>query len=373
MASIPLYSTLLMLGALQGLLLGGVLWFAPSKRQLSNRFLATLLFFLTYRLIAETLWFAGLLHQNTWLYHVILEYNWVYGPLLYFYAISYLDPGFKLSRSSFIHFVPVLIEFLFSNFIKTQNLYWDGTRESLSWAGYWGYVLWMHTPFQYVVSASILLLYIYLSHKAIRAYALAATGNKSQMYLHWLKILIRVVFVFAAILIVLTMGDYLFFDYAFQPTYVEPIFVMMALITYWLGLQGFSRRHLPYPPHTYQFPIDQPAEAIPLKKRLEDAMLQDKLYLDPELTLQKLAASVGEKPHILTSFLNGKMGISFNDFVNKHRVQESIRRIQDPANDHLNITAIGLDAGFNSKSSFNRIFKQITGRTPGTFRNLEKR
>ena len=79
-----------------------------------------------------------------------VEFNWIYGALIYFFVKAYVTPKFRLNfKRDWIHFLPVIIEFLWSNYIKSQNFYWDGTRESLSWLGYWGYVVWMHYPTMY--------------------------------------------------------------------------------------------------------------------------------------------------------------------------------------------------------------------------------
>ena len=113
----------------------------------ANRFLAVILFFFSYRLLAETLFGLNIGGVNHWMYHVLLEYNWIYGCLIYFYITALINSKFELQRKHWIHFLPVILEFIWSNFIKSQNFFWDGTRESLTWLGYWGYAFWVHTPF----------------------------------------------------------------------------------------------------------------------------------------------------------------------------------------------------------------------------------
>ena len=55
------------------------------------------------------------------------------------------------------------------------------------------------------------------------------------------------------------------------------------------------------------------------------------------------------------------------DFVNSYRVEEVQRRLVDPSSAHLTVLAIGLEAGFNSKSSFNAVFKKHTKMTPSQY------
>ena len=133
---------------------------------MAKRFLATILFFFSYRLIAEILHSFGLGRYDTW-YYILLEYNWIYGALIYFFVLSYVTPTFRLKTRHWIHFLPVMIEIIWSFFIKAQNFYWDGTRESLSWLGYWGYVIWMHYPTMYVIAGGLIVLYSYKAEKIL--------------------------------------------------------------------------------------------------------------------------------------------------------------------------------------------------------------
>jgi putative ABC transport system permease protein len=64
---------------------------------------------------------------------------------------------------------------------------------------------------------------------------------------------------------------------------------------------------------------------------------------------------------------------NFNDFINEYRIQEVTRKMQDPAFDRITLLGIAIDSGFNSKSTFNRAFRQMTGKTPAEYkRELKK-
>jgi len=67
--------------------------------------------------------------------------------------------------------------------------------------------------------------------------------------------------------------------------------------------------------------------------------------------------------------LNEKHGRNFFTFINEYRVREVISRINDPKFQHYTILAIAFDSGFNSKSTFNSIFKSYTGKTPSQYRS----
>lgn len=105
------------------------------------------------------------------------------------------------------------------------------------------------------------------------------------------------------------------------------------------------------------------------RKRLLIYMESEKPFLDNELNIYKLAKSIDIPSHSLSQVFSIGVGKSFYDFVNEYRVEEFKRRIKIGQNKDYTLLAIAMDSGFNSKSSFNRVFKNITGKTPSTFVN----
>lgn len=102
-------------------------------------------------------------------------------------------------------------------------------------------------------------------------------------------------------------------------------------------------------------------------------MEKEKPYLDSELNLLKLADKMEISSHQLSYVLNEGMGENFFYFINKYRVQKAEALLMDPENDHLNMLAIGYEAGFNSKTSFNTTFKKMTSYTPSEYKKNRSR
>lgn len=101
--------------------------------------------------------------------------------------------------------------------------------------------------------------------------------------------------------------------------------------------------------------------------RLDELMQQEKLFTDAELTLNKLAGRLQLSPHQLSQVINQHYRKNFFEFVNTYRVEEVIGMLKSGAVQHSTLLGLALDAGFNSKASFNRYFKKHTGKTPSEY------
>lgn len=108
-----------------------------------------------------------------------------------------------------------------------------------------------------------------------------------------------------------------------------------------------------------------PVELLPWRTRLLALMEAERPWLAPELTLGELAQHLQAHPALLSKVINQGCGQNFNDFVNHYRVQEARRKLADPRYAHYSLVGVALESGFNSKSTFNRVFKKLTGQAPG--------
>jgi AraC-like DNA-binding protein len=95
---------------------------------------------------------------------------------------------------------------------------------------------------------------------------------------------------------------------------------------------------------------------------------EKKPYLDENLKLPDVADTLGLSVNDLSQVINEGMGKTFPDLLNEYRLKEVKRKLLDPAQDYKTILALSLESGFQSKASFNRIFKAKEGMTPSEFR-----
>ena len=113
----------------------------------------------------------------------------------------------------------------------------------------------------------------------------------------------------------------------------------------------------------------KPEDAIQHLERLKSYMDTGKPYLNGKLSLKEVADALNISPNHLSEVINGQLDQNFFDFVNNYRVALVKEKLGDPSYNHYTLLGVALECGFNSKSSFNAIFKKATGQTPSEYLN----
>lgn len=104
------------------------------------------------------------------------------------------------------------------------------------------------------------------------------------------------------------------------------------------------------------------------KMKLIHSMETEQLFLNGKLSIHDVSENLNIPRQYISEVLNVHMNTSFQDFINKYRVEEFIERLQNDQNDHFTLLGIATEVGFNSKSSFNAIFKKFKGLTPTQYK-----
>lgn len=99
-------------------------------------------------------------------------------------------------------------------------------------------------------------------------------------------------------------------------------------------------------------------------KKILDYMEEEKPYLDHEIKQSDMADQLNMSVHLFSEVLNVCFKKNFDNFINLYRVDRAKQLIRNPDYTHYKILAIGYEAGFPSKTSFNRVFKNFVGLTP---------
>lgn len=115
-----------------------------------------------------------------------------------------------------------------------------------------------------------------------------------------------------------------------------------------------------------------PAKTTGPNSEIEAAILASRAFLDPDISLKKVANIVELRPRDLSAYLNQQKGLTFRDYINDLRVTEAQRILCNSDEVQTSIEAVGLLSGFRARSSFYDAFKTRTGKTPAEYRKLAR-
>ena len=109
-----------------------------------------------------------------------------------------------------------------------------------------------------------------------------------------------------------------------------------------------------------------------IEENLQKYIIKDKNYLNPRLTLYECSKGINSNEKYLSNYLNKVMNMNFNTYINNLRIEEAKTLLLSEDSDRFTIEAIAKMAGFNSKSSFNAVFKKHVDMTPSEFKSKNK-
>lgn len=141
-------------------------------------------------------------------------------------------------------------------------------------------------------------------------------------------------------------------------------YVALALVGNYLAIEGWRQSGARVQPIVAPAPRDWPGIAREWVGRIEE----HKWWRDPDLDLAGLARRLGTNTAYLSRGLNEGLGVGFADLINRLRLDHVAGRLRSPGAD--DILSIALDAGFGSKATFNRVFRERFGMTPSAYRRV---
>lgn len=103
--------------------------------------------------------------------------------------------------------------------------------------------------------------------------------------------------------------------------------------------------------------------------KIQDHIIKNKLYLDPLLSMEAVASDLGMSKSYFSKLVNSYSDYNFSDYINSLRVAQAKKFLANDEFSEYTIVAIGLECGFNSKSTFYSAFKKFTAQTPTSYRD----
>lgn len=301
------------------------------------------------------------------------------GPLIILYSKALTNKDFSISDINKKHFIPVTIEVGLQGTMIAQGIH---NNQLFYNTPFYFYVM----PLLYIWAACSIFYYLNLSIGVINkheTWGLKNFSNMKEITLLWLKKLIRYYRLLWVVWIPFMTVFLLFFR--FQLMYFVVVLILYLLmfiltyLTFWIGIEGVGRGSLIFVKsdegknENKNFSNLSQDEIQAYIEKITHLMEGGKMYLHENLSLRELASQLKADPNLISFILNKHLESNFYDFVNNYRIQEVKNKLNNPIYKHLSILGIALESGFNSKTTFNRVFKQVTGVTPREFQKNTKK
>ena len=307
-----------------------------------------------------------------------------FGPFLFLYTKNLLYRRWFFKSRDFLHYTPfIFFTFLYFTFFKGK-LSFDNHMFFLD-DGY----LWVRLMYSiaFMISVSY---YTFLTLKILGRHRKQLKDRFSFLSesneLNWLYVLTAIFGVTYFLYFSLGTYNVLMKQGFFDIAYTSDVF--LTILAFSVSYFGIKQ------PYLFKVIPEENEEFMALKKKNESKtkyknsnlteeqkqeyvkhiftfMDEERPFINAELTVQDLSKQLNISRHHLTELLNNDIGKNFFTFINEYRVEEVKRRLLDARFEHLTIVAIAFESGFNSKSTFNSIFKQNTGNTPSQWKTAE--
>ncbi|WP_299433204.1 helix-turn-helix domain-containing protein [uncultured Aquimarina sp.] len=367
MYSFEIIDLVLFLGISQGIFLAITLQLLSNRNRSANFILSIILFFSSVILVGRLYYFVFKDSVFLWRLGMLVDSTiYLFGPLLYLYVKRMIVSSKEKPVLKWVTFIPSGLHLMYVMWTYSLSI------NEISEMYYKGF---FNIPY-FIVEISIITVfttYIVKCFILLRRFRLAEERVLSfhQEIYFYLIILVSIFsvltfFWFLNLTISFIINVYnLYFNY-------NIIWLCIPVIMYVVGFYSFKQ------PEIFRVPIFYPKKDLTknrlekdkieaLISSLEHLLVVDKVYLNPNLTLTKLATELKVSSNDLSWFLNKIHKCSFYEYINKYRLQEFIAKIQKGEHERHTILALSFDSGFNSKSTFNKAFKTILEDTPSNY------
>jgi AraC-like DNA-binding protein len=388
------YSSILLIFFVHGLVYAVLLWRKSIVNEtLSDKWLSIFLFLSILYISPWMLGFAGWYDTQPYrdiLFYVTFQHLFFIGPVIFFYVQSLLNPSFKFGKREWLHLTPGILYCMYTIVIAVTDklvlhkYYFlaDGAdREFDTWYQLAGYISMMG----YFIAC----IRYYDRYKKLLVQVVSYADT---VLFKWIR---NFLVVFLIFLIVRFIFFILSFSFTMRYWDVWWYFLSFSVLFYYIAITGYAnsiKTKMPFktdlfnakPALLLQYnSIDcdiEEAEVIEMendteentgddfikewKEKILQVVVDAKQFEKPELSLTDLAKQLGTNASVLSRVVNKGFGMNFNDFINYYRVQAVLEKLKAGEQKTQTLLGIAYDCGFNSKATFNRAFKKVTGVSP---------
>jgi len=291
-------------------------------------------------------------------------------PLLYLYFLHITNNRLAYSWQDLKHAIPFF--FFFASFIPislhgSNTVYYQFLfSNKIVMTG----VLWVILTLQFLYYYSR----IYKLNKSYISKLVAQHSNYQQYEITWVRMFLLL---FLAILAFVSIVLFVFLHNSKFQHFSTVVAAFFSLQVYFVAYKGLNQETTVVENEIGSIDTSGNKEYKGTerqdvysenKEKLKNYVLSQKPYLNADLTLSELAVEINMTRNELSALINNEIGSNFYLYINEFRVSHVKELIKQDVSKQFTILALAYESGFNSKSTFNAIFKKLTGLTPTEFR-----
>ena len=295
----------------------------------------------------------------------------LFGPLLYFYFKS-LKKDFRIKILDWIHFIPTAILIIFLIPLYTQSsidkiklmLYSSNHQKMFDYA-------------IFIMKIASLTFYAYCIWK-IQFPKETVQKPNIQAINKWSKSLFRIHLVFIVCYAFYGIAAYIIYSDISSFIYHLQIAIMCLIVIY-IAYMSFVQPNIFRSEHvslkdklfSEKYKNSGLTEALSneLKENLIKLLIEEKIYRKSDISLELLSQKLNTTRHNTSQIINEHFHMNFFELINKFRINEAVKILEEDAHGNLNIIDIAYEVGYNNKVTFNKAFKKETNLTPSEFIN----
>jgi AraC-like DNA-binding protein len=291
-----------------------------------------------------------------------------WAPLFFFYISSLLDKNFRLTQKHIAHFIPFIIVFSYT----LLEFYSKSLETRLALTRQNAFQIDLYKKFSIVFNLQIIgyNIWAYIKYRRYQIWLKQEVSTINSAANNWLKtslfgfliacFIVQVGIHSSSLGFLKNFNWYFIGNFTFLAFFV--ILFYKAIISPDLLLNTASKEK-------FKLSGVEKDEAKKILAKLDEIMINKRLYADPDLTLRTLSSLSKISERTISQVINEYRKQNFFDFINSYRIKYTMELLKDNQNHKRTMLDILFEAGFNSKSTFNSAFKKQTGETPSEFRS----
>lgn len=347
-------------------LLGFLLLFNSRKVNITaNKFLGLFIITIGLAMLEIPLFYKNFSVTNPFLFEMIGLCRFLTVPFLYISIQYFTSLSKKIHNKDLLHFLPFIFFLVFRIpfFITGKNFeFSEGERKIIF------FILQTALPLQVIIYWILSFDSLKNHLKNIRQFSSSTEKND----LVWLKY-----FLLILLIIVVAWFNLVFFGFKNLIDLTPYLYLLSIFFLAYFSLQqreifDFSQSELNELASIKKYKKENSKRVsdnrlTELNEKLKILMHSEKIYLENDLSLPKLAERLYSSSNETSFLINELYQDNFYNFINKYRIEEAKNLLLSDKYSQLNILGIAYESGFNSKTTFNTTFKKFIGLSPTEF------